>query len=141
MLERTLPELHPGRLDPSPRSSVRGYRPHQGAGGKALRTAEALFPFKQVTDRRPIYSRKSLGLTTRLLNRSGAPTKSKICLRSSGINPKTSSLCRLSELISQLQLQLTSSASQRKVYEKIHFQKWRDIPITVPLRRKPKFRA
>src|SRR5258708_19003744 len=135
MTERMRPELYPARLDPFPLSSVRDYRPHPDGEGKALRTAEALFPFKQVTVRRPIYSRRLLGLTTRLLNRSGAPAKSKICLRSSGINPKTSSLCRLSELISQLQLQLTSSASQRKVYEKIHFQKWRDIPITVPLRR------
>src|SRR6266481_8719594 len=135
MLERMLPELHPARLDPYPLSSARDYRPHPDEEGKALRNAEALFPFKQVTVRRPIYSRTLLGLTTRLLNRSGAPARSKICLRSLGINPKTFGLCRLSELISQPQLQLTSSASPRKVYEKIHFQKWREIPITVPLRR------
>src|SRR5437899_4363563 len=133
MLERMLPELHPARLDPFPLSSVRDYRPHPGEGGKALRTAKALLPFKQVTVRRPIYSRRLLGLTTRLLNRSGAPARSKICLRSLGINPKTFGLCRLSELISQPQLHLTSSASPRTVNEQIHFQKCRDIPIKVPL--------
>src|SRR6266436_3717854 len=116
MLERMLPELHPARLDPFPLSSVRDYRPHPGEGGKALRTAEALVPFKQVTVRRPIYSRKLLGLTTRLLNRSGSPAESKICLRSLGINPETSSLCRLSELISQ---PLTSGDVKRFTKESI----------------------
>src|SRR6266446_220297 len=101
MLERMLPELHPARLDPFLLSSARDYRPHPGEAGKALRTAEALFPFNQVTVRRPIYSRRLLGLTTRLLNRSGAPARSKICLRFLGINPNTCCLCRLSESISQ----------------------------------------
>src|SRR3984893_15561934 len=135
MLERMLPELHPARLDPFPLSSVRDYRPHPDEGDRAPRSAEPLFPFKQVTSRRLIYSRRVRGLTTQLLIRSRAPARSKICLRSSGINQETSGLCRLSELISQLQLQLTSSASRRKVYEKIHFQKWRDLSVTVPLRR------
>src|SRR6267142_2424612 len=135
MLEHMPPEQHPAHLDPYPLSSVRDYRPHPDEGGKALRNAEALFPFKQATVRRPIYSRRLLGLTTQLLNRPGAPARSKICLRSLGINQETSGLCRLSELISQLQLQLTSSASRRKVYEKIHFQKRRELSVTVPLRR------